>query len=347
MKLNIAGNVVFKEDVYLAEHCSFEIGGKAGAFVLPRTMEELQSVMELCSAQGRPYYIFGYGSNILFPDSPANDTVYISLKHMIDCQWSKDRGEQTIFLTSGVPLSFLALIGMLCKYEKLLFAYLLPGSVGAGVYINAKCYDDQMSGVIEKIHYIDPEDLMSGIQTLSADQCEFAYKQSIFQRRPWIVVGVDLAVPGINGEIFAMIQAMLTQYQMGKSDITKMQQFYRHFYALAAEASDKYQIELPQQFTKIDRDRNGKQHFSYPSCGSVFKNNYAYGKPMGVLIDQLNLKGKSFGGAMISPHHGNFIVNYQHAKASDVLYLIQYTQDAVNQAYGFVPEPEVIILSGD
>lgn len=66
--------------------------------------------------------------------------------------------------------------------------------------------------------------------------------------------------------------------------------------------------------------RKKSQPYDEPSCGCVFRNgeNYSTGK----LIDELGLKGLSFGGAQISNLHGNFIVNTGDAKASDVKNLI-------------------------
>ena len=62
------------------------------------------------------------------------------------------------------------------------------------------------------------------------------------------------------------------------------------------------------------------QPLEYPSAGSVFRNpegNYA-----GKLIEDVGLKGKKHGGAMISDKHANFVVNYKNASSSDIKYLI-------------------------
>ncbi|MBE7086944.1 MAG: UDP-N-acetylmuramate dehydrogenase [Clostridiales bacterium] len=67
------------------------------------------------------------------------------------------------------------------------------------------------------------------------------------------------------------------------------------------------------------------------SCGSVFKN--PKGVTAGQLIDGLNLKGFSVGGATVSNKHANFIINAS-AKASDVYTLIQEIKQRVKTAYG-------------
>lgn len=62
------------------------------------------------------------------------------------------------------------------------------------------------------------------------------------------------------------------------------------------------------------------QPLEYPSAGSVFRNpsnDFA-----GRLIEEAGLKGKAIGGALVSPKHANFIINYDNATAEDIKKLI-------------------------
>ena len=71
------------------------------------------------------------------------------------------------------------------------------------------------------------------------------------------------------------------------------------------------------------------QPLNYPSAGSVFRNpeNDFAGK----LIEDCNLKGYRIGGAMVSPKHANFIINYDKANALDVKSLIEYVHNKVKK----------------
>ncbi len=78
--------------------------------------------------------------------------------------------------------------------------------------------------------------------------------------------------------------------------------------------------------------RLSSQPLEYPSAGSVFRNpedNFA-----GKLIEDSGLKGKMKGGAMVSDKHANFIINYNHASAQDIKYLIDLCHDEVLKNYG-------------
>jgi UDP-N-acetylmuramate dehydrogenase len=99
---------------------------------------------------------------------------------------------------------------------------------------------------------------------------------------------------------------------------------------------------IKAEMVKNKNDRESKGHFFLPSAGSVFKNNRAFGKSTGQIIDSLSLKGVSIGGAMISNHHANIIVNTGNARASDVDKLITYIEERVLHELGFKLETEVL-----
>jgi UDP-N-acetylmuramate dehydrogenase len=105
----------------------------------------------------------------------------------------------------------------------------------------------------------------------------------------------------------------------------------------------------------------------YPSCGSVFKNiiekeriekvlsvwpdvkelsdqKWHHKVSMGYIVNRLGFSEKRIGGAMVSPKHTNYIVNVDHAKASDIKELITEIQNTFEKTFGFRPEPEVVIL---
>ena len=95
---------------------------------------------------------------------------------------------------------------------------------------------------------------------------------------------------------------------------------------------------------EIERDRKAKGHFLAPSAGSVFKNNRAFGRPSGQLLDALGLKGRRIGGAEISPLHANIILNRRRATAEDVKSLIDLMKEEVRRAHGLELEREIIYV---
>lgn len=80
---------------------------------------------------------------------------------------------------------------------------------------------------------------------------------------------------------------------------------------------------------------------SLPSAGSVFKNGETY--KAGELIERMNFKGKSVGGAMVSYKHANFIVNNGGATGKDVVKLIKEIKNLAKIKYNATLCEEVVI----
>jgi UDP-N-acetylmuramate dehydrogenase len=77
-----------------------------------------------------------------------------------------------------------------------------------------------------------------------------------------------------------------------------------------------------------------------PNGGSVFRNP-PNAPPVGKLVDELGGKGIwQVGDAMVSPKHGNFIINKGNATSSDVLQLMLQIKHRVFDATGHVIFPE-------
>lgn len=94
----------------------------------------------------------------------------------------------------------------------------------------------------------------------------------------------------------------------------------------------------------LTEKRVSKQPLEYPSAGSVFKRPVGYFA--GTMIEQCGLKGKTVGGAMVSPKHAGFIVNTGDATCQDVLDLISLIQTKVKEQTGITLECEIRAIGG-
>lgn len=99
--------------------------------------------------------------------------------------------------------------------------------------------------------------------------------------------------------------------------------------------SRKSQIEMIQK-------RKATQPLKEKSAGCVFRN--PQNSSAGMLIEKSGLKGDMIGGAQISSHHANFVINKGNATAKDVLDLVRYAQEAVKKKMGIALEKEIRYL---
>lgn len=104
---------------------------------------------------------------------------------------------------------------------------------------------------------------------------------------------------------------------------------------------------IKMEMNKYLKDRKKKNQFKYPSAGSVFLNDYKTNMIAGKVIDSINMRGFKLGGAMVSPYHANFIVNYNKASGKDILALIKKIKEEVYNQKGIILNTEVKIISDE
>ena len=137
-----------------------------------------------------------------------------------------------------------------------------------------------------------------------------------------------------SGEIF--------QRKKDAFDISYRKVKAQHQDEFFLSANFHFNLSNPTQDIKtLLKKRNQSQPTGLASCGSVFKNpknQYA-----AQLIEACQLKGFCVGGACVSEKHANFIINQDHASATDIENLIQHIQLAVKSKFGIDLETEVVI----
>jgi len=101
---------------------------------------------------------------------------------------------------------------------------------------------------------------------------------------------------------------------------------------------------IREQMTRfIEMKRHRQPISNVKSAGCVFKN--PDGLSAGKLIDDAGLKGFSYGDAIVSQIHANFIVNKGKASFADIMQVIDHVRETVFQQQGIELQLEVDIWS--
>ena len=99
---------------------------------------------------------------------------------------------------------------------------------------------------------------------------------------------------------------------------------------------------IVERMEKAKSQRLATQPHGARSAGCFFKNAPGSAAGTGKMIDDLGMKGKRRGGAVISPKHANFIVtDGEDAKAADALALAEEIRERVKRESGIDLEYEV------
>jgi UDP-N-acetylmuramate dehydrogenase len=181
------------------EHTSFCIGGPADLYLVPWNAEEVARIAETCAREALPCFYLGGGTNILVADRGIRGVV-VDLNVLSGC----DAKGPLVSACCGTPISEVAEFARQRGLSGLEFAYSLPGSVGGAVWMNARCYDRQISDILEYVEFIDEWGVMRHEKIVPS---QWAYKLSPFQTGDRVILkaGMRLA-PGDPGKISAAMQ---------------------------------------------------------------------------------------------------------------------------------------------
>lgn len=149
---------------------------------------------------------------------------------------------------------------------------------------------------------------------------------------------VNACVLTSAGEI-AVIPADLMELGYRTSVFAKNQDII-----LSAQLKLEYGNEavIREYMDELKEQRVSKQPLEYPSAGSTFKRPEGYFA--GKLIQDAGLRGFQVGGAQVSEKHCGFVINKDHATATDILSLMEQVSDKVEAKFGVRLEPEVKII---
>ena len=304
-------------DEPLSARTSFKIGGKAALLAEPSDVQSLAELLTAIKIKAAPHFVLGGGTNVLFSDA-GFDGIVVSTKKLSDISIvespaEKEGGAQAPNpVASKKPAAIRALAGtsmaalVSFAQEKALsgleeFAG-LPGTVGGAAFMNARCFDREMSEVAAKITWLE----------WSQEEGAFVQREAVFPKKAWAYKKSPFTGTG--------------RVVLGAEFIV--------------QKGDKASIS--QKAAAFIQERKDKGHYKFPCAGSVFKNNRAFGQPTGKIIDQLGLKGTRRGGAQIAPFHGNIIINAGGASSADVRALVDLCKTRAKEKLGFDLEEEII-----
>lgn len=171
---------------------------------------------------------------------------------------------------------------------------------------------------------------------------------------PGTIGGALISNAGMGGKQVSDIINKITLIKNGKEIIKANKDYYNFSYRSSSiKPQNEIITEVEFNLKKSNKEKILKNIKTYTksrinqpsgfSAGSIFKNpkeDFA-----GRLIEKTKLKGKIRGDAIISPKHGNFIINKGKASSSDIKWLIKNMQQKVLNKYGVHLKREIKYLN--
>ena len=161
------------ENESMAKHTTFRVGGNADMYVSVKSVRELSSLIKLARETDTPFLVIGNGSNILVKDKGIRGLVIEIGSGMSDFELKGNK----IYAQAGVLISKLASLALNNSLSGMEEISGIPGTLGGGIYMNAGAYGGELKNIIKTVTYIDE---YGEEKTVTADECGFGYRKSIF-----------------------------------------------------------------------------------------------------------------------------------------------------------------------
>ena len=319
---DILGPLRVFENEPLSKHTYFKIGGPARLFFEAKSLDDLKLALKSSFEYQIPFVILGGGANVLVSDKGfdglviKNRAVGIKLVGIKGTINKNGQGIKNALISaaSGTPMNQLARFTIDQGLEGLEFLLSVPGTVGGGIKINAHFEVERgefLGNQVVSAVLFDPKD--GELKNVDHDYFNFSYDYSKIQD---------------TGEI--VLEAV---FRLDKSDNSS---------------------QLWQKAMEGVKRRNTEQPIGIACSGCTFKNishddAVRIATPnlttsTGYIIESLGLKGTKVGGAQVSEHHANFIINNNEAKAQDVLELIKLIKTKARQTYSLDLKEEIFLI---
>ena len=319
---------------------SLKINEKAAYYCELNNQEEIEGILEFAKQKNLLTFFLGEGTNIV-PTKPFDGVIIKNLlkgKKIID--------ENTTEVASGENWNDFVSWSLSNNKFGLENLGLIPGTVGAAPVQNIGAYGSEVSNFIKEIKIFNT---FSGkIETLTAKDCNFDYRTSIFKhRKELFILSVTfrtMSVPKTNITYQSLLKSV-DQKNLNKESLSPLD-----VYDLVCEIRNSV---LPD-------------YISYPNVGSFFKNTYImkdkldeytlnpktplftkdnYIKiPSAYLIESCGWKGKRRGGVGISDKHSLVLVNYDQVSGDELLSFANHLIDDVHRKTNITLEIEPTLL---
>lgn len=187
----------------LARHTTFRIGGPADFLVHAGSTAELAGVLAVAREHGLPLWMLGNGSNLLVGDGGVRGLVLVLTGELATRRLEGAR----VIAGAGYDLPKLAVEVSRLGLGGLSFACGIPGTVGAGLVINAGAHGSDMSGAVEYADVMYPD---GRVARLGPAEIGFGYRTSRLQGTGAIVTAVTFALqPADPGALAADVRRYL------------------------------------------------------------------------------------------------------------------------------------------
>lgn len=329
-----------REQVNLQDLNTMAVAATARFFVDIENAEQLQQALAWAREQSFDTLVLGCGSNLVFAGDYHGLVVHMALRGR---SWEQVQGDEAVLvLAAGENWHDSVMYAARSGYRGIENLALIPGTAGAAPVQNIGAYGVEVGDTLESVTALDRNTLE--LVALTADECQFAYRDSLFKRNPdrYIILEIRLRL------------SRTLPVKLGYRDLQD--------YLGDADSATLTPLAVAKAVMAVRR-RKLPDPEVLPNAGSFFKNPViseqqfeilqeqfpdvvSYPLAQGVklaaawLIDQAGWKGFRNSRVGIHNRQALVLINHSGGTGADVLALAEEVRLSVREKFGIELEME-------
>jgi UDP-N-acetylmuramate dehydrogenase len=350
-----------RRDVSLKPFTTFKVGGPAALFASAAAQEDFLQALQYARDVRLPVFVLGGGSNILVSDNGfPGMVIHPAMRGIAFSAAESDK----VILRAEAGETWDDVVR--CAVEQNLWGIEnlshIPGQAGAAIVQNIGAYGQQISDVFVSATVMETGS--GNVTTLSAGDCGFGYRKSIFNsdcRNEFIILQLELALRrhgrpdlrypdvsryfserGVDDPSIQQIRDTIIEIRDRKFPFPRDEKggnagsFFKNLVLDEAEF-ETLRASIRRNFSAAESERL-EEFRRRSSAGAPIK------VPTAFLIEICGLKGHQEGNAHVNQTQPLVLLNDGGATAHDVLTLAGFVRRAVHARTGMTIalEPELV-----
>ena len=337
-----------EKDVSLKPYNTLAIDVAARFFVVVQSLEQLQAALAWAEQQQVAVLLLGGGSNMVLTADLNALVVHLQLRGIQVL--SEDADCAHVEVQAGESWHAFVQWSLAQGLSGLENLSLIPGHVGAAPVQNVGAYGAELKDHLESVLVYDRNTAQT--QRLTAEQCQFAYRDSLFKRESGrrVILSVIFKLPKQDALQldYGNLRSYLAEQQIAQPTA---QDVSRAVCAIRAEKlPDPEQLPNVGSFFKnpvVTAAHAQQLQRAYPSIVSFAQADGQVKLAAGWLIEQAGWKGLRQGDAGVHAKQALVLVNYGAATGQQILQLAAAIQADIVQRFSVELEIEPNVIAAE
>lgn len=332
-----------QENIPLKDFCTIGIGGPARYFTRVNTKDEAAEAVQWAQDKKLPFFPLGEGSNIIFTDRG-----YPGLVIKVEIPGFEEIAPNRFKIGAGENWDTVVAQLVAKKFSGVEAMSLIPGTAGATPVQNVGAYGQEIKDTLIELEAYDSLD--NKFVTLSNQDCQFSYRNSIFKSFAsgrYLIMNITLELKNapMHPPFYDSLQRYLDQYKITEvspgtirsaviairqtklpdpKQIPNVGSFFKN-----PLIPEKQFDELKQKFASIK---------AFPATDGKVK------VPAGWLIENAGLQTDHFKNVGLHDKNSLVLVTHGQADFQELLALIELIIGAIQKKFGITLEQEPQII---